>query len=62
MVKELLLFFYGKEEKLPALTNMEHLNKWFSFTTNQGLYMLTKPWMASRYRRSIHASGDSNFF
>ncbi|KTD82604.1 hypothetical protein [Legionella waltersii] len=61
-VKELLLFYYGKEEKLPPLTGVEHLNKWFSFTTNQGLYMLTKPWMASIYRRSIHASGDSNFF
>lgn len=59
--KELLLSFYGHEEDLPELTDVEHLSKWFNLTTNLGLYMLTKPWMASRYRRCVHAS-DSNFF
>ncbi|CAM2881118.1 Uncharacterised protein [Legionella steigerwaltii] len=62
MMKELLLFFYGTEEKLPAPTDMGHINKWFNLTTNQGLYMLTKPWMASRYRRTVNLSDDNNFF
>jgi hypothetical protein len=59
--KELLLSFYGHEEDLPKLTGVEHLSKWFHLTTNLGLYMLTKPWMASRYRRCVHAS-DNDFF
>lgn len=62
VVKELFLFFYGTEENLPALADMEHINKWFNFTTNQGLYMLTKPWMASRYRRTAHLSGNNGFY
>lgn len=62
VVKELLLFFYGAENKLPALSGLENINKWFNFTTNQGLYMLTKPWMASRYRRIAHLDGDNDFY
>jgi hypothetical protein len=61
-VKELLLFFYGTEEKLPDPAHMGNINKWFNFTTNQGLYMLTKPWMASRYRRTANPNEDSNFY
>jgi hypothetical protein len=56
--KELLLSFYGNEEDLPKLTDVEHLSKWFNLTTNLGLYMLTKPWMASRYRRCGHSSDN----
>lgn len=56
--KELLLSFYGQEEDLPEETDVAHLNKWFDMNTNLGIYMLTKPWMASRYRRSIHAADN----
>lgn len=59
VLKELLLFFYGTKEKLPTPSDFVHINQWFNFTSNQGLYMLTRPWMASRYRRSKDFNGDS---